>query len=93
MHQYFKHASDEERGHAMKLLKYMNKRGGRIVLQDIKHPEAPGEMTALEAMTKALDFEKEVNKVNSEVKKYWKIFMIICLFLESVGSAPHSIFS
>lgn len=70
MHQYFKHASDEERGHAMKLLKYMNKRGGRIVLQDIKHPEAPGEMTALEAMTKALDFEKEVNKVNSEVDKF-----------------------
>lgn len=65
MHSYFKQASDEERGHAMKLLKYLNKRGGRIILQDIKAPEAPGEMTALEAMTKALDFEKKVNEVRS----------------------------
>lgn len=63
MHWYFKHASDEEREHAMKLLKYLNKRGGRIILQDIKNPETQGEMTAVEAMTKALELEKEVNEV------------------------------
>jgi ferritin heavy chain len=63
MHWYFKHASDEEREHAMKLLKYLNKRGGRIILQDIKNPEAQSEMTAVEAMTKALELEKEVNEV------------------------------
>ena len=33
---YFKDASDEEREHAEKFMKYQNKRGGRIVLQDIK---------------------------------------------------------
>lgn len=66
MHSYFKHASDEEREHAMKLLKYLNKRGGKIILQDIKVPEQLDEMTALEAMTKALELEKFVN----EVRKY-----------------------
>lgn len=66
MHSYFKHASDEEREHAMKLLKYLNKRGGKIVLQDIKVPEQLDEMTAVEAMTKALELEKFVN----EVRKY-----------------------
>ena len=33
---YFKKASDEERVHAEKFMTYQNKRGGRIVLQDIK---------------------------------------------------------
>ncbi len=33
---YFKKASDEEREHAEKLMKYQNMRGGRIVLQDIQ---------------------------------------------------------
>jgi ferritin len=33
---FFKKSSDEEREHAEKLMKYQNKRGGRIVLQDIK---------------------------------------------------------
>lgn len=33
---FFKNSSDEEREHAEKLMKYQNKRGGRIVLQDIK---------------------------------------------------------
>ncbi len=36
---FFKKSSDEEREHAEKLMKYQNKRGGRIVLQDIKKPE------------------------------------------------------
>ena len=63
MHWYFKHSSDEERGHAMKLLKYLNKRGGRIVLQDIKNPDTPFEFTAVEAMEKALELERKVNEV------------------------------
>jgi len=33
---FFKENSDEERGHAEKLLAFQNSRGGRIVLQDIK---------------------------------------------------------
>lgn len=64
MHWFFKHSSDEEREHAMKLLTYLNKRGGKIILQDIKNPAPNGEMTAVEAMTKALDLEKKVNEVS-----------------------------
>ena len=33
---FFKHSSLEEREHAEKLMTYLNKRGGRIVLQDVK---------------------------------------------------------
>ena len=33
---FFKENSDEEREHADKLLSFQNKRGGRILLQDIK---------------------------------------------------------
>jgi ferritin heavy chain len=73
MHSYFKHASDEEREHAMKLLKYLNLRGGRIILQDIKTPDLPGELSAIEAMKKALELEKQVNEAR----------MIFCKFIKS----------
>uniref|UniRef100_A0A3Q4GEN6 Ferritin n=1 Tax=Neolamprologus brichardi TaxID=32507 RepID=A0A3Q4GEN6_NEOBR len=36
---YFKENSHEEREHADKLLSFQNKRGGCILLQDIKKPE------------------------------------------------------
>lgn len=64
MHKYFKHSSDEEREHAMIQMKYLNKRGGRIVLQDVKDPETPFEFSATEAMQKALELERNVNEVN-----------------------------
>lgn len=67
LHQYFKDASDEERGHAMMFMKYMNKRGGQVILQDIKAPELPFDMTALDAFQKALDFEKQVNETILEM--------------------------
>ena len=35
-YKYFKKASDEEREHAEKLMKFQNQRGGRIVLQPIQ---------------------------------------------------------
>lgn len=85
MHWYFKHASDEEREHAMKLLKYLNKRGGRIILQDIKNPDAPGEMTAVEAMTKALELEKEVNEESNHKqanRTYFNCFIHIQSLLD-----------
>lgn len=66
MFNFFKHASDEEREHAQKLLKYQNQRGGRIVLQDIKAPDVVDEMTAVDAMTKALELEKQVNEVSTQ---------------------------
>lgn len=64
MHWYFKKASDEEREHAMKLMRYQNKRGGRIVLTDIPQPEKKEWGTAEEAMSAALDLERRVNEVS-----------------------------
>lgn len=57
----------------MKLLKYLNKRGGRIILQDIKNPDTPFEFTAAEAMEKALELEKKVNEVQKHFDT-WIIF-------------------
>ncbi|KAJ9595009.1 hypothetical protein L9F63_013675 [Diploptera punctata] len=61
-HGYFKKASDEEREHGMKLMMYLNKRGGRIVLTDIKAPGRNEWGTPEDAMMAALDLEKEVNE-------------------------------
>jgi len=59
---FFKKSSDEEREHAEKLMKYQNKRGGRIVLQDVKKPDRDEWGTGLEAMQVALQLEKSVNQ-------------------------------
>merc|ERR1712150_120071 len=59
---YFSDASGEEREHAEKLMKYQNKRGGRVVLQDIKKPERDEWGTGLDAMQAALTLEKNVNQ-------------------------------
>lgn len=48
----------------MKFMKYLNKRGGRILLTDIKKPEKPEWGTAKEAMKAALELEKTVNDVS-----------------------------
>jgi ferritin heavy chain len=59
---FFKNASDEEREHAEKLMKYQNKRGGRVCLADIKKPEKDEWGSGLDAMTAALALEKAVNQ-------------------------------
>lgn len=59
---FFKKASDEEREHAEKLMKFQNQRGGRIVLQAIQKPEKDEWGTGLEAMQGALALEKNVNQ-------------------------------
>jgi ferritin heavy chain len=59
---FFKHNSEEEREHAEKLMKYVNKRGGRVVLQDVKKPARDEWGTGLEALEAALDLEKRVNQ-------------------------------
>merc|ERR1719229_1349674 len=59
---FFKESSDEEREHAEKLMKYQNKRGGRIVLQDVKKPERDEWGSGLDAMQVALQLEKSVNQ-------------------------------
>merc|ERR1712141_475995 len=59
---FFKKSSVEEREHAEKLMAYQNKRGGRIVLQDIKKPDRDEWGTGLEAMQVAMQLEKSVNQ-------------------------------
>ncbi|XP_059147232.1 soma ferritin-like [Physella acuta] len=59
---YFKKLSGEEREHAQKFMSYQVKRGGRIVLQDIKKPERDEWGSGLEAMHVALQLEKSVNQ-------------------------------
>jgi len=61
-HKYFKKASEEEREHAEKLMKFQNQRGGRIKLSDIKHPDRDEWSSGLEAMETALTLEKNVNQ-------------------------------
>jgi len=61
-HKYFKKASDEEREHAQKLMKFQNQRGGTIVLQDIKKPEKDSWGTLKEGIHAALHLEKHVNQ-------------------------------
>lgn len=61
-YKFFKHQSDEEREHAEKLMEYQNRRGGRILLQNIQKPERDEYGTGLEAMQMALALEKNVNE-------------------------------
>ncbi|CAF0848265.1 unnamed protein product [Brachionus calyciflorus] len=59
---FFKKSSDEEREHAEKLMKYQNRRGGRVVLRDIAKPDKEEWGTGLEALEAALDLERKVNQ-------------------------------
>ncbi|KAL8617334.1 hypothetical protein ACOMHN_041211 [Nucella lapillus] len=59
---FFKKMSDEERGHAEKLMKFQNMRGGRVVLQDIKKPDRDEWGAGVDAMQVALGLEKSVNQ-------------------------------
>lgn len=72
--EYFKKSSDEEREHAQKLMKYLNKRGGKIVLYDVKKPPREDWSNAEEAFTAALQLEKDVNTVSNGTTCH------ICLF-------------
>ncbi|XP_026532322.1 ferritin heavy chain A-like [Notechis scutatus] len=66
---FLKEQSQEERQHADKFLKYQNKRGGRIVLQDIKKPEKDEWGNSLDALEHALQLEKEVNQALLDLHK------------------------
>ena len=61
---YFKKNSDEEREHGEKFIKYQNKRGGKIVFQDITKPTTMEWGTPLEAMEAALELEKTVGNAH-----------------------------
>jgi len=59
---FFRENSKEEREHAEKLMEFQNKRGGRIVLQDIKKPDRDEWGCGLDAMQVAMGLEKSVNQ-------------------------------
>jgi len=61
-HNYFKKAAQEEYEHAQKFMEFQNKRGGRVLLKDIKKPEKDEWGSGLDAMKCALDLEKLVNQ-------------------------------
>jgi len=61
-HKFCKKQSDEEREHAMKLMHYQNKRGGRVVFKDVQKPAKDEWGTPLEALQAALELEKAVNQ-------------------------------
>ena len=58
---FFKKSSDEEREHGEKLIKYQNKRGGKVVFQDISKPSTMEWGTPLDALEAALELEKTVS--------------------------------
>ena len=58
---FFKKNSDEERDHGEKFIKYQNRRGGKVVFQDIAKPTSMEWGTPLEAMEAALELEKTVS--------------------------------
>ncbi|CAG8517988.1 764_t:CDS:1 [Ambispora leptoticha] len=58
---FFQESATEERDHANKLINYQNLRGGKVVLTDLKVPEANW-TSAKVALETALQLEKDVNK-------------------------------
>ncbi|KAF7494524.1 Soma ferritin [Sarcoptes scabiei] len=59
---FFHEASEEEREHAEKLMKFQNQRGGKILLHEIPKPPKQEWSSGLEAMEAALELEKTVNQ-------------------------------
>jgi ferritin heavy chain len=60
---FFMDSAKEEKGHARRFERYINKRGGSVVLQDIPKPSADSWGTGLRAIRIALDMEKSLNEV------------------------------
>ena len=73
---FFKKSSDEEREHGEKLIQYQNKRGGKVVFQDIAKPSSMEWGTPLDALEAALELEKTVS-----IKLFLK--MRFCMSLRS----------
>jgi len=80
---YFKKNSDEEREHSEKFLKYQNKRGGKVVFQDIARPTTTEWGSPLEAMEAALELEKTVNQSLLDLHKGADGDAHLCDFLEA----------
>merc|ERR1712029_990666 len=82
---FFKKSSDEERDHAELLIKYQNRRGGKVVFQDVAKPTTMEWGSPLEALEAALELEKTVNQSLLDMHKVAgdKGDGHLCDFLES----------
>lgn len=58
---FFKKSCEEEREHADKFLRYLNRRGGTVVFYEIKTVELKS-MTVSKAFEQALELEKQVHQ-------------------------------
>ena len=66
---HYRQESEEERKHAMKLVEYQNKRGGRVVFQDVAKPERQEWDSALQAVEQTLEMERTVHRHLLELHK------------------------
>merc|ERR1712048_482572 len=80
---FFKKTSDEEREHGEKFIKYQNRRGGKVVFQDIAKPTTMEWGTPLEAIEAALELEKTVNQSLLDMHKAADVDAHLCDFLEA----------
>ncbi|XP_034958969.1 ferritin heavy chain A-like [Zootoca vivipara] len=85
MAKFLKEQSEEKWEDAEKFLKYQNKRGGRILLKDLKKPEKDEWGNSLDALQCALQLEKKVNQALLDLHKLAteKGDPHLCDFLES----------
>ncbi|XP_059496686.1 ferritin heavy chain-like [Stegostoma tigrinum] len=82
--EFFMEQSHEEWEHAEKLMAFQNKRGGRVLLQDIQIRFRDEWGSGLEAMQRALQMEKDVNQSLLDLHKLtsYHINPHLCDFLE-----------
>ncbi|XP_078094638.1 ferritin heavy chain B-like [Mustelus asterias] len=83
--EFFKEQSHEEWEHVEKLMEFQNKRGGRVILEDVQKPEQDEWSYGLEAMQSALQMEKNVNQSLLDLHKLssGNTDPHLCDFLES----------
>jgi len=82
---FYKKSSDEEREHAEKLMKYQNKRGGRLVFQAVNAPVKTEWESGIKSLQDALALEKKVNESLLELHRIGDSHndANLCDFLES----------
>ena len=86
---FFKKSSEEERAHGLKLVEYQNKRGGKVVFQDIARPSATEWGTPLEALEAALELEKTVSILEaSQPRHNLPIYCPHCMAAEDKWPGP-----
>ncbi len=66
---FFKKSGNEEKVHAEILMTFQTKRGGRVLLQDIRKPAKDDWVGPLEAMQAALQLERDVNQALLDLHK------------------------